>query len=467
MNDAERIARLLERPAPAIVAELHAALAARHGSDQELCGLYLAERQLDHDLRRLLSEPGSDASFLNGVLAAQGQERQDSGQFISQVVDRTSRAPAISRSRRQRAQARPWWQRLTPLLACAALLMLAAGGIWLAGQRPAETGTLPLVAPAVAPAPVAPTVLATVTVEAGRLLRTGTSGDPQLVSGSRDLVAGDRVELTPGAGYARLLWRDGTTSELQPGTALTLSGPREVHLDQGRLHAHVAPVSDGDPWRFATPHGRMQVLGTRFTLACLDGSTTLAVEEGSVKASNHLGSQVVAAGLAVQIAAGQAPEKPLPVAAGGLWLGQLGQTWRPLFDGRTVSLLNQASAVGWQVADGALVPIEPLDRREAAQTVAGFTEVEIRFSFTVIGDGYAFFVGGQSAGGGARVAFPDILKHPGLGDHELVLRLHGDQASARLDGRPCPVEGQRSSGCIQFNVWNRCLRLTGLEVRDP
>ncbi len=98
---------------------------------------------------------------------------------------------------------------------------------------------------------------------------------------------------------------DGSRLELDTATALDVAfGPRQrlLRLREGQVLVDTAadPQQPSRPFRVASPHGRMQALGTRFSVRVDGDRTRLAVLEGAVRVE-----PADAPGTAVRVDAGQ------------------------------------------------------------------------------------------------------------------------------------------------------------------
>ena len=88
-----------------------------------------------------------------------------------------------------------------------------------------------------------------------------------------------------------LVLNDGQTGryELPDGSRFTLEGPadmivgRTVRLRQGHLAVEAAHHEASEPLIIMTPHGRVEVVGTKFVMDARRSGTRLAVREGEVK----------------------------------------------------------------------------------------------------------------------------------------------------------------------------------------
>jgi ferric-dicitrate binding protein FerR (iron transport regulator) len=112
-------------------------------------------------------------------------------------------------------------------------------------------------------------------------------GDGGIVS--RDLETGYRLT----GGTLECFSGSWATFEMNDGTVVTVVGPAELtmsdngqkilYLDGGNLSANVAKQKNGLPMLIHTPTAQLEVLGTQLNVAAQAISTTLTVNEGSVR----------------------------------------------------------------------------------------------------------------------------------------------------------------------------------------
>lgn len=196
----------------------------------------------DADARRLLLEASVQASALPRL-------------GLEAAVPR----PAAPPSRR-------WW---LPIAAAAALMIGLIGGVAAWWSSP----TVPVVR-------VAGGVIerAGVAQPAGATLRPGD----QLVSSDRAMV---------------LAWPgEGTRLELAANSrvhAEVLDGRKVLRLEQGGLEADVAQQPSDGGLAIITPHGRVEVVGTRFDVQVHAHSSRVAVTHGRVRVSPSSGGPAV------------------------------------------------------------------------------------------------------------------------------------------------------------------------------
>lgn len=164
-----------------------------------------------------------------------------------------------------------------------ALAIAAAVGVAFAGwsSRPeasrVATPAVPLGdTPSAAPAPVAPTAVATKSLEPAE---------------------GDRIEASPKGGTGIAL-ADGSQVHIQPGSEMvvkTLSATRRFLLTRGSFHADVAKLRVGERFIVETEDAEVEVHGTSFLVAIREPTegctshTRVEVTEGivSVRANGH------------------------------------------------------------------------------------------------------------------------------------------------------------------------------------
>lgn len=175
---------------------------------------------------------------------------------------------ALPRVMRRRTALRLLW----PALAAAAVLAIAVGA-WLLS------------------APAGPTLepgSQAMVVRLGRELAADAAGE---------LRDADRVRTTDGK--AVLAWPEGTRVVLGAGSRLDLvaAGPRkELYLDGGRIEVDAAVQTAGSALAVRTDRLAIAVVGTRFRVASTPGSSSLAVEHGSVAVSAGGEKHTVSAG---------------------------------------------------------------------------------------------------------------------------------------------------------------------------
>lgn len=108
-----------------------------------------------------------------------------------------------------------------------------------------------------------------------------------------------------------VLGSDGSSLELDPGTRLRLIAARHWRLEHGRLRCRVAHVAQAD-FRLDTEHGRIEVLGTVFTVTSDAAHCTVAVDTGQVRVApaTHGDPRLLTAGQHVELTAGSIAPPP-------------------------------------------------------------------------------------------------------------------------------------------------------------
>ena len=82
-----------------------------------------------------------------------------------------------------------------------------------------------------------------------------------------------------------------------------------VRLVSGEVFTHVE--HDGNPFIVGTPHGQAVITGTTFDMRVTDSSTTLSVNEGTVRFESDKGSVSVTAGYISEVVADSYPTTPI------------------------------------------------------------------------------------------------------------------------------------------------------------
>jgi ferric-dicitrate binding protein FerR (iron transport regulator) len=266
----------------------------------------MAEAVGDDDLDRLIAAHLDDA--LAAADATRLQERlrhdADARRLLLAAATQASALPrlglevALPRFQLAAAPRRRWW---LPVAAAAAL-MIGVVAWWSSATAVA------------------------VRVTGGVVERAGVSQP----AGSA-LRRGDRF--VSGAAPAVLSWPDEDTRlDLAAGSRLQIEelGLRKVvRLDQGGLEAAVAPQPAAGGLVIVTPHGRVEVVGTRFSVQVQEHGSTVAVTHGRVRLSPSSGGTpvMIEAGYAAELTPGAistpgpamvlppvAAAKPLPTA---------------------------------------------------------------------------------------------------------------------------------------------------------
>jgi len=154
------------------------------------------------------------------------------------------------------------------------------GTAWLAGRRAAVAAAVVLAAGVLAgfalgrfsgPGQTAPAVTAEVPIGVGDvqgmvLVRHEGSGLWQALKADSHIYLGDAFHAAANSGCI-LRWADESTLELNQNSMLVLksyNGETQFYLEHGELTA--ALESPHPPFFISTPHGRVEALGTEFTV---------------------------------------------------------------------------------------------------------------------------------------------------------------------------------------------------------
>lgn len=128
--------------------------------------------------------------------------------------------------------------------------------------------------------------------------------DPPMTD--RAIAAGTAVHLddtlTADRGSLFLRFADSSTTYLEEGTSASLvtAGPEttRMELERGRVFVHVMPRREGETFAVDVPGGQILVIGTVFSVSCVDDDLEVSVAEGLVRLE-------LTGGSAVEIPAGQ------------------------------------------------------------------------------------------------------------------------------------------------------------------
>ncbi|MBI2897969.1 MAG: TonB family protein [Deltaproteobacteria bacterium] len=209
-------------------------------------------------------------------------------------------------------------------LASAAVLALAAGAATLLAGRGRER----------TPAREAPAVGSVLTARVDKILRAGpaASGIEVRATGAtrfepgaegQSVRAGATVR-TDRRSYARLALSDGSTLVLDRDTEIELgaSQPRSLRLVRGVVLADVAHLARGPRASVATPHGTVDVLGTKFLLTVSDDDTHVDVLRGVVRLAARTGeASELSAGQEGAVASGDGAVRVSPASSVAASLG--------------------------------------------------------------------------------------------------------------------------------------------------
>ena len=136
--------------------------------------------------------------------------------------------------------------------------------------------------------------VATITGIDGPLQWTGDGGrvTPDLTEGQR--LPGGTLETLSADAWVELTFHDGSVATLSGYSSLTFAddGRKELHLRRGNLSVDAARQPPGRPMMVHTPTADLEVVGTQFNLDAGPTATTLAVNEGRVRATRLADSRV-------------------------------------------------------------------------------------------------------------------------------------------------------------------------------
>jgi ferric-dicitrate binding protein FerR (iron transport regulator) len=170
---------------------------------------------------------------------------------------------------------------------------------------------------------------------------------PLLSTSGMVVEAGAWIEATD-AGAKELLWPDGVSLSLRPGTRLQVSSQpsdRRAIVERGVVDVAVDPDQASGRVRFATAHGFAEVTGTEFTLHSDAKATRLSVLEGSVLFRSGTRTETATTGTwLLSDGVHLSPARPERVRA------DLQLRYR--FDGSDTRRIDQAGQATIQDADG-------------------------------------------------------------------------------------------------------------------
>ncbi|MFC1582586.1 FecR domain-containing protein [Planctomycetota bacterium] len=321
------------------------------------------------------------------------------------------RGPRQARGRRRRSILRP-----LSILAAAACIALAAGYIFLYQSVPGED-----------PVSVAHIIE---TSPDNTVTREGLS---LRAAADMRLFPEDRLNTSSGDAWIRYPG-EGIAIEVMANTELTFAGHDLVRLKRGQLACSVDGEKLTGSFHVKTPHGIVDVLGTRFLLEVIlpsdggHGETCLEVIEGAVKLTRNDGA-------AITVGAGQfavaAPDKDLIAAALEKAAGTVnlieGDTleaagWR--HDTRSEGVTSFVK--GFSLSRGMLVKGQTTERVRLIKEIA-FDEGEISFTYQMNKGYWSFMIRDDIISGNFyEVGFETELN----GRH--TVRLIVDRAVVRL-----------------------------------
>lgn len=172
--------------------------------------------------------------------------------------------------------------------------------------------------------------------EGWRIVTLSAAGTIAGTTGSRPACPGDGLAVGDTVDAGGALTISGPANlELMAGTRLHLTTPHHLELSAGRIQVVARHRDSGSPLLFATPQATATIIGTRFGLAVVDGTSHLEVSEGAVRFADARGGVLVRAGESALADAGlvtMAPGswKPMPALPAGsrtLWRADPGAGW--------------------------------------------------------------------------------------------------------------------------------------------
>jgi hypothetical protein len=128
------------------------------------------------------------------------------------------------------------------------------------------------------------------------------------------LIAGDTVRSEAGQPFVLEYAGEPTRLEAEGGAEVAIperGRGKEIRLRAGEVTATVAPQPAGAPFVLATPHARIEVLGTTITVRVIPAATRLEVREGRAR----MGNVEVAAGYYAEAEKGRV-SGPHPLTGG-------------------------------------------------------------------------------------------------------------------------------------------------------
>jgi hypothetical protein len=354
------------------------------------------------------------------------------------------RGPRQTRGRRRRSLFRP----LYVLAAAAACIALAVGYIFLNQAVPGKDP--------VSIARIIETSPDNTVIREGLSLKAGA--DMALFSEDRlNTASGDAWIRYPG---------EGISIEVMAHTELALAGQDLVRLERGQLACSVDAAKLTGSFHVRTPHGIVDVLGTRFILNVSlpsdggKGETRLEVMEGAVKLTRNDGA-------AITVAAGQfavaAPDRDLIAAA---------LEEPPAAKSDTISLIkgDTLEATGWRhdirqegvtsFVEGFALIQGKLVKGLAEQRVRLMKEVDFRegsvsLTFQMTRGYWSFMIRDDI---NSSNFYEAGLETEFSGRHSLRLQVRGAKVRLFIDGRErSPGKGFKIEGNLSKPLSSPCI----------
>lgn len=259
---------------------------------EQLMGMLLDQELTPEELAELVDllkdspdrQQELDAHLQSSEALAQAHDNlRSSSLFIATLESRMSEDPFVSGVRsalstggeptsRLSIERAAWWYRR---VAAAAIILLVASVVLLR--------------------PTAEPRVATITGLNGAVLWTGTGGHLSEDLAVAIQLPGGTIEGMSPESWVELRFHDGTTITLSGNSMLTFSddGQKVLRLKEGSISADVTPQPTGKPMLVHTRSADFEVLGTRFEIEAELTSTTLNVNEGSVRAKHRIDQSTV------------------------------------------------------------------------------------------------------------------------------------------------------------------------------
>ncbi|HEX8914411.1 MAG TPA: FecR family protein [Humisphaera sp.] len=262
----------------------------------------------DPAVARALLDAAADELSFHDALAAR-PAATTSGPVAPAVAGRASE-PASDSSR--------WYIGPRRWVAAAAAALAVAAGTWalLSKNNPAPVPVAAVEQPTALPARA-------VTVAAvGPGLTIDRAGAPagQAVAGAT-LAKTDRLRTAPGGGAAVAFADDGSQVRLAGSSVASVyvetgpGGGKRVDVVSGAVTCDVAKQSPDHPFVVLTPAGRVQVVGTRFTVRSAGAVARVEVEHGTVRVTRAADGATVDVSAGEFVALGPAGASRTPAAA--------------------------------------------------------------------------------------------------------------------------------------------------------
>ncbi len=258
------------------------------------------------------------AAVENRPAESDSAEQEEEEKELEQEVATVAAVSAANNARVEvehvspkRSTGRAGWLAGGGLVAAAAAALLFSGSLSDEGSESIENVTIETGAPVATVAQTARVAGAT---------GDGVSFEPALEDGQ--ILAGTIVR-TDAQTRTEIALSDGSRLVLNQDTELRIGlEERQVQLRRGELLAEVAHLEDAPNARFETPHGTVEVIGTKFVLASSERDASVRVMRGAVRVHSTSGqSEEVKTGQEGLMHEGDAP--------------------------RVVPAVGLASAIGW------------------------------------------------------------------------------------------------------------------------